>query len=43
MELYPYASEIREKNNFIIDFLPISSKTGYNVKNAFYNLVEKIS
>ncbi len=36
-------SEIRMKNNNIIDYLKMSSKTGYNVKKAFDILLEKIS
>lgn len=36
-------SDIRMKNNNIMDYLKISSKTGYNVKKAFDILLEKIS
>ena len=38
-----YILEIWKKNNNIIGYLKISSKTGHNVKNAFYSLLGKIS
>ncbi|KKN27038.1 hypothetical protein LCGC14_0868680 [marine sediment metagenome] len=38
-----HISDIRMKNNNIIDYLKISSKTGYNVKKAFDILLKKIS
>jgi small GTP-binding protein len=38
-----YISEIRRKNKNIIGYLKISSKTGSNINEAFYRLVENIS
>lgn len=37
-----YISEIVGKYNNIVGYLKISSKTGYNVKNAFDSLLKKI-
>ncbi len=37
-----YISEIVRKYNNIVGYLKISSKTGYNVKNAFDSLLKKI-
>ncbi|MFX1590909.1 MAG: Rab family GTPase [Promethearchaeota archaeon] len=36
-------SELKKFNDNVIDFVKISSKTGYNVKEAFNILIEKIS
>ncbi|MFW9937661.1 MAG: ADP-ribosylation factor-like protein, partial [Candidatus Thorarchaeota archaeon] len=36
-------SELKKLNDNVIDFVKISSKTGYNVKEAFNILIEKIS
>ncbi|NVM37037.1 MAG: GTP-binding protein [Candidatus Lokiarchaeota archaeon] len=38
-----YVSEIINKYNNIIGYLKISSKTGYNVKEAFNSLLKRIS
>ncbi len=38
-----YVSEIMNKYNNIIGYLKISSKTGYNVKEAFNSLLKSIS
>jgi small GTP-binding protein len=38
-----YLNRIIERSNIKIDYLKISSKTGYNVKEAFDILVNKLS
>jgi len=38
-----YISEIRRNHKNIIGYLKISSKTGFNIKEAFYRLIEEIS
>ncbi len=38
-----YVTEIRRKNKNVIGYLKISSKTGLNIKKAFYRLIENIS
>ena len=38
-----YISEIRRNHKNIIGYLKISSKTGLNIKEAFYRLIEEIS
>ncbi|MFX1366750.1 MAG: Rab family GTPase [Promethearchaeota archaeon] len=38
-----YISDIRNKYHNIIDYLKISSKTGYNVKEAFNSLLKSLS
>ncbi|MFX1410353.1 MAG: Rab family GTPase [Promethearchaeota archaeon] len=41
--LEEYISEIRKYYKNIIGYYEISSKTGYNIKRAFYSLIENIS
>ncbi len=38
-----YLNNIIERNNIHIDYLKISSKTGYNVKEAFDMLINRLS
>ena len=38
-----YISEIRRNHKNIIGYLKISSKTGFNIEEAFYKLIEEIS
>ncbi len=38
-----YISEIRRIHKNVIMYIKISSKTGFNVKEAFYRLIEEIS
>ena len=38
-----YISEIRRNHENIIEYLKISSKTGFNIEEAFYRLIEEIS
>jgi small GTP-binding protein len=38
-----YISEIRRNHKNIIGYLKISSKTGFNIKEAFYRIIEEIS
>ena len=38
-----YISEIRRNHKNIIEYLNISSKTGFNIKEAFYRIIEEIS
>ena len=38
-----YISEIRRNHKNILGYLKISSKTGFNIEEAFYKLIEEIS
>ena len=38
-----YISEIKKNNKNIIGYTKISSKSGFNVKKAFYNLIDSLS
>jgi hypothetical protein len=38
-----YITEIRRNYKNIIGYLKISSKTGFNVEEAFFRLIEEIS
>lgn len=38
-----YISEIRRNHKNIIGYLKISSKTGFNIEEAFYRIIEEIS
>ena len=38
-----YISEIKKNNKNVIGYTKISSKLGFNVKQAFYNLIDNLS